>query len=532
MQHEWTVTVKDDTGAPVTGATVALVQTTALAAAEWPFPAVAATHTHAGQGRYTAAAPIQPVAGEWTLIVRAAGRSPVVQPLKLADQGTLGFKTTPTPKTAATVTFVATTKLVGATGTRHADFTVTLYPSSEFVLFSGIEYESMGTRFHLFAERRRDDLVKAKRCDAGAIMTLFVPDLRARRTTVRAAGGGWLTVADKSFGDASVITPGQDHRPVVGQDISIVDVYKYLSAVGGAEPGRVKEVSIFSHAYWGGPILFNTYDTGAGGKRSAGDFDGRIKDFNAVNAAGWPKLRAAMAADGRWMLWGCSATTHFQRLMHGANKLDKKSEAFFTVDTAVRSHGKVVQTIRERTTRPRVRALLDAEFRGETYLAAAAKFLDLPVYGAPPGTGASFSSDPGMFIDTATYAYLYNFLKQEFAPEFVAGERGYVDYNPLRKRAAATSPAFSSQFFKLTQDLEDVETTLEFESGPAIVKPVVGFTISSTAQTKFFGMSGWLYEVKHKDAAQSFAEFVADDGARYPVLPDAQGKFTLLGPKR
>jgi hypothetical protein len=69
----------------------------------------------------------------------------------------------------------------------------------------------------------------------------------------------------------------EGNRALAGKDTSITDLYAYLVTVAAAEPKRVLEVlevSIFSHAYPGGPILFNTSDphprTGA---RLASDFD-------------------------------------------------------------------------------------------------------------------------------------------------------------------------------------------------------------------------------------------------------------------
>src|SRR5262245_40019975 len=101
MDHEWIVEVKDNAGAEVTGATVALVESSALAGKEWPFAGVAATHAHTSGGKYEATSAITPVAGDWTLIVAVTGKSPVVQPLKMTERSKTELVTRPAPKTAA-----------------------------------------------------------------------------------------------------------------------------------------------------------------------------------------------------------------------------------------------------------------------------------------------------------------------------------------------------------------------------------------------------------------------------------------------
>jgi hypothetical protein len=487
MDQEWIVEVKDDAKAAVTTATVALLQTGTVAGEDFPFSSAAATHAHKADGVYEASSAIAPVAGDWLLIVRVTGKSPVVQPLKMSPRPKGDMATLPSPRPAATVAFTSEVRTVGKTTVRRTRFKVTVFPSSEIVFISGTDYFNSHTKFRIFAENYRNGLRVEKKVDNGVIATLFSMDDRARETHVPAAGSGFVKVATKSFGPTTGITPGTEHPPVAGSDISVTDMYKHLSAVGAAEPGRVKEVGFFSHSFPGGPVLFNTGDNRAVPARLSGDFDARMKDFNATNVAGWPSLKAAMAGGSSWHVWGCSATTHHLRLTAGAQEHKSNGDLFFfTVDTVVKDHHhgpeRTVQTVQERTTRAKVRFEMDRRFRSQTYLAAAASFLGIPVFGAPPGVGSSFDQKRNlMFIDTKEYGVSFAYFKDQFGPEFAptdsSFDRGYVDYNKLATRAAQSAPAFSSEYFVFQRDFPPPppappapgQTTIRFFNG----KPVV-----------------------------------------------------------
>ncbi|MGK3964021.1 hypothetical protein WMF38_07560 [Sorangium sp. So ce118] len=548
MDHEWIVEVKDNGGAAVTTATVALVQNSALSGMEWPFASAAATHTHRGDGEYEASAPIKPIVGDWTLIVRASGKSPVVQPIKMRARTKDETLTMPSPKTAATIAFSSEVKKVGTSKTRRARFSVKMYASSEIVFISGTEYESAGTRFRIFAENYRNGLRREKKIDEGVISTLFSTDDRSRETYVPAAGGGWLRVGIKSFGPTTDISPGKHHDPVTGSDVSVVALYQYLSGVGVAEPGRVKEVGFFSHSWPGGPILFNTSDNSATASRDTNDFDARQKDFNSTNVASWPKMKEAMASTGTWHVWGCSATTHHKNLVVKAHQHKPDGEDhYFTVRTATKRHdGSISQEVEEHTSRTRVRAKMDARFRSQTYMASAAAYLGVSVFGAPPGVGSSYDQRLGIiFIDTTSYATLYAYFKDQFGPEFAPTsstyDRGYVDYKKLAGRAAPSAAPFSSAYYYFQKTFpnpkkksEKGNTSLTFADDRLVKMEGVAIKLKVTTKSAFAdaGKSGHLYELDDTDdAAKSLAYYMQEDGQLFRVNKDAAGKFTVLGPK-
>jgi hypothetical protein len=467
--------------------------------------------------------------------------------------GKAEMKTRPSPGTAATVDFSSEVKTVGSSKIRRVRFKVTLFPSSEVVSISGTEYFGAGTRFRIFAENHVLGLRREKKLDDGAIVTLFSSDDRARDTLVAAAGGGLLKVASKSFGPTAGITPGKIHAPVIGSDVSVIDFYKYLSAVGAAEPGRVKEAGFFSHSWPGGPILFNTGDT-SGAARISSDFDGRMKDYNAVNSSSWPTMKNAFAANGSLHVWGCSATTHHKNLTQGARANKKAGDnAAFTVTTVARHHdGDLAQSVEERTTRARVKFDMDRRFRSLSYMAAAASALGIPVFGAPPGVGSSFADPkkkkPGhpelsvMFIDTQENSGVYGYFKDEFGPEFsptvTPFDKGYVDYGKLAKRAPPAAAPFSSEVYQLTKSFDKnpafASSSLSFAHGHARKMAGTDVTLKISPKSGFAtaGKKGHLYElIDSKDATKSQAVFVQEDSRVFPVTRDAAKAFTVVGPQ-
>ena len=78
-----------------------------------------------------------------------------------------------------------------------------------------------------------------------------------------------------------------------------------MNESGKAAPGSVKEVSIFSHAFVKGPVLFNTFDASDKVKRDPNDLDGRAKDWDADETMqAFPAIKSALAGDGLGRLGG------------------------------------------------------------------------------------------------------------------------------------------------------------------------------------------------------------------------------------
>jgi hypothetical protein len=112
--------------------------------------------------------------------------------------------------------------------------------------------------------------------------------------------------------------------------LSITDVYKRVEAMGAPkskEAGTLYELSIFSHGYFEGPVLVNSFDEGVGTGRGSMDKDGRYKkDFVPPTMEKEDKraFRAAFASDGYIWLWGCDATGVY----HGVFEAMKRTPLF------------------------------------------------------------------------------------------------------------------------------------------------------------------------------------------------------------
>lgn len=149
-------------------------------------------------------------------------------------------------------------------------------------------------------------------------------------------------------------------------------VYKHLSAIGTTRPGTVIEVSVFSHAWHGGPILFNT-NASAVVVRAGSDLDMRKdQDFEPANASHWPNMPAAFTAGALAHVWGCFDTAEFDAMVRF---LDSGSSGRF------RKFGHDLD-------RAGVVADLSRQIDADNYMKRLAAFITRDVFGGIPGFGA------------------------------------------------------------------------------------------------------------------------------------------------
>ncbi|NUR31352.1 MAG: hypothetical protein HOV83_36845, partial [Catenulispora sp.] len=103
---------------------------------------------------------------------------------------------------------------------------------------------------------------------------------------------------------ATAKAAGSDHA------VSIVNAYH---TVRSAPRASVLELSVFSHAFVDGPVLFNT-SAGAGNRRDPDDTDGRAAiDFQPdmgedgpANVDALEEFRLGFAPGGSFRIWGCN----------------------------------------------------------------------------------------------------------------------------------------------------------------------------------------------------------------------------------
>jgi len=554
MDHQWPVTVVDDTGAAVAGARVCLVEATAVGAEHFPFPALAATHDDKGGGTYEPTVPIAGSAGDWLLVVSLKDKAPVVQPLTLKKTGD-EFTASVRKGAVATVTFTGALRTVGASKVKETAFKVVLHPAAELVFLGGVDYArrdpGTGWLFHLYGFHRADVLWREKKIHPGTVVTVFSLAKITRTTRLRGVKG-WVDVEVVQLADPAlrVLPPaGGAYVPVVGIDIHITDFYTYLAEVGTRAPKSVQEVGIFSHSYPGGPILYNTGQGGfaASPDRSPDDFDARAKDFNATNFPAYADMKDALAAACRWTIWGCSATTHYKNRSRKSLEAIRKGLAeteFFVVDTEYHDHdGTLEATEQERTSEIRHRWAMDTLFRKITYPAEAAARLGIEVRSACPGVGSDPTTIDGiemLMVDLAVYRPVYDYFRLKFAPEFqeTTGkwDKGYIDYHALQGRAVVAKPPFDHRQYdfkiqKVATRWDPLGAKLTLWNGKTVAHPTANVTVvaSTVPDLVTAGKTGELYVLADRDKTRSQAVYVREDGQVNQITQDAAHKWTVVG---
>lgn len=212
-----------------------------------------------------------------------------------------------------------------------------------YVLVAGVDYERKGVDFRLFCNNRLKRLVAANKAKEELAFTIF--DFKAgavvtHEVTYPAGRRAERTSTDKRF---DPVTRAHYDRTGTGSDtryvfkdgqfgvMSVLDVYSQVQAVGRDAPGTLRELSFFSHAWHGGPILVNSFDDGVlhvpnpfaggppvpmplGSARDPDDMDPRTKDFRAptMGAPDLARFRSAYHVDGHSWNWGCA----FPRVIH------------------------------------------------------------------------------------------------------------------------------------------------------------------------------------------------------------------------
>jgi hypothetical protein len=200
-------------------------------------------------------------------------------------------------------------------------------PVPQAIIVAGFDYQGGGVSFLGLAQNRRKRLLAAS-----SQMTVTIMDVGAGTVTVSA-----MTKNDKGAVVRTVTTTspnspvtsanysaGLGHHARFDTDqagrMSITDLYAAVRAVGASADtkGSLTEVSVFSHGFFGGPILVNSNDnSGSATDRDPDDKDARArKDFKAPNmtAAQLTEFRAAFAAGARWWTWGCAFTATYRQV--------------------------------------------------------------------------------------------------------------------------------------------------------------------------------------------------------------------------
>lgn len=432
----------------------------------WEFDFQPENYKHNGEGKYVADADKQvggapnpaldPAPGEWLLVVLGEDLSPVSQRLTLSTvNGKLelsaGWKSDTFDRvhgqdqvTAETVHIFNYKKGRGPVLTPdNALITVTLFERREIVSMTG--FDGGGTRFIKFAEKRRAELHTTERANPGTRSAFFdVAD--GTRTLYVKAKKGWLPAQRKL-----PLFPVSKKAPPVGPDkrMSILELYRYLNKVGLEAPGSVIEVGIYSHAFLYGPIIWNTFDlTDDDTARDPADLDGRSKDWDSAGLmTSFPDLKQALADDGIFKVWGCNFDPTYTAKFRAANASFAAGEPRTKMFRA-ESEG-VIEHLNQAILKHRVEIdLAKPPQRFQFYCASAAKHLEKPCFGAPPGTGANFID---MRMVVVSHDAVYEYLEREFG--FTAAQRddtNHLDYTRFANVTLAP-PAWSTEHWLMAK---------------------------------------------------------------------------------
>lgn len=261
------------------------------------------------------------------------------------------------------------------------------YPR-ELVLVAGADTSHKGTDFYLFADTRRIDQMYKRYAthddlaDDNTIVTQFHFETGERFTYMLCdksqeselkPNDRWMVVDHQDYGRSEV----EKQSPF---GLSITDVYKWITAAGVAQPGRVVELSFFAHGFSGGPVLVNTEDQTKGDLRDPNDHDGREKDFHDLNMD-VAAFRRAFRKDVSFCFnAGCNFDPRGLKI------------AEVVIQRRPRRPDKLFRVEEDRLTWDECRDEMQEELE-ENYSAALANAIDRPVWGAGPGNGARVFSE-------------------------------------------------------------------------------------------------------------------------------------------
>jgi hypothetical protein len=208
-----------------------------------------------------------------------------------------------------------------------------------YILCAGVPYEFSGEPFREYARNRIAKLSDTlPRNEAARFLVLDFRSGSTSTTEVAWESGKRkevtktvVTHAPITKSNYKVVGEGSEKyhfkRDQDGRFMSVLDIYRAISAIGLREAGTLEEVSVFSHAYVEGPILVNSDDLysalrpdlpDAKRLRDPQDYDARAaKDFTRANMTiGQLRLfQRAFSPRGFVWIWGCTSADAVRKVI-------------------------------------------------------------------------------------------------------------------------------------------------------------------------------------------------------------------------
>lgn len=185
-----------------------------------------------------------------------------------------------------------------------------LNDTDKYILLAGLDYPGHANGFKLtgdfisYVTKRKNEIIAGNKSSTIEITTISLLQGKIIKETIV---NGKIDSTDTKDYDPITFSknyPGLNRTPPNhmfefngSNPIKKQDIYKLIEDIGTASPNTLKEFSIYSHAYYDGPILVNS-----NGNDIANDNDFRRDDVTAINSS----FGEAFAADGKVVVWGCS----------------------------------------------------------------------------------------------------------------------------------------------------------------------------------------------------------------------------------
>ncbi|WP_054851304.1 hypothetical protein [Olleya sp. ITB9] len=171
-------------------------------------------------------------------------------------------------------------------------------PVKTYVLVSGLDYHDIWSfnKYALNEKKRIDALANDKE-----IQIIYIVDILPGTITKIENDEGTITETVTNYDKITKTNYSGHVFDNLGKTNYITKdvIYNLVGDIGSTNSKSLMEIHIFSHAYWNGPILANTYES------DPVDIDMRKNEIPSVAS----KFTNALNANGYVKIWGCSFPT-------------------------------------------------------------------------------------------------------------------------------------------------------------------------------------------------------------------------------